>query len=92
MKAITLLQPQKIVFGTGCIQTFVEDYEKMGLKRLYSIHSLGDILKGTSLYMVQNLHLLWVQPCVISKSGHVGQYGFLYTVPVKCITHHLRFL
>ena len=35
MKAITLLQPQKIVFGTGCIQTFVEDYEKMGLKRLY---------------------------------------------------------
>ena len=22
MKAITLLQPQKIVFGTGCIQTF----------------------------------------------------------------------
>ena len=35
MKAITLLQPQKIVFGTGCIQTFVEDYKKMGLKRLY---------------------------------------------------------
>ena len=34
MKAITLLQPQKIVFGTGCIQTFVEDYEKMGLKRI----------------------------------------------------------
>ena len=26
MKAITLLQPQKIVFGTGCIQTLVEDY------------------------------------------------------------------
>ena len=35
MKAITLLQPQKIVFGTGCIQTFVEDYKKLGLKRLY---------------------------------------------------------
>ena len=35
MKAITLLQPQKIVFGTGCIQTLVEDYKKMGLQRLF---------------------------------------------------------
>ena len=35
MKAITLLQPQKIVFGTGCIQTLVEDYQKMGLQRLF---------------------------------------------------------
>ena len=35
MKAITLLQPQKIVFGTGCIQTFVEDYKKTGLQRLF---------------------------------------------------------
>ena len=35
MKAITLLQPQKIVFGTGCIQTFVDDYKKMGLQRLF---------------------------------------------------------
>ena len=34
MKAITLLQPQKIVFGTGCIETFTEDYKKMGLLRL----------------------------------------------------------
>ena len=35
MKAITLLQPQKIVFGTGCIETFVEDYQKLGYKRLF---------------------------------------------------------
>jgi alcohol dehydrogenase class IV len=35
MKAITLLQPQKIVFGTGCIETLVEDYKKMGLERLF---------------------------------------------------------
>ena len=35
MKAITLLQPQKVVFGTGCIETFTEDYKKMGLKRLF---------------------------------------------------------
>ena len=34
MKAITLLQPQKIVFGTGCIETFTEDYKKLGLQRL----------------------------------------------------------
>ena len=30
MKAITLLQPQKIVFGTGCIQTLVDDYPELG--------------------------------------------------------------
>ena len=35
MKAITLLQPQKIVFGTGCIQTLVEDYKKLGYSRLF---------------------------------------------------------
>lgn len=35
MKSITLLQPQKVVFGTGCIQTLVEDYKKMGLQRLF---------------------------------------------------------
>ena len=35
MKSITLLQPQKIVFGTGCIQTFVEEYKKSGFKRLF---------------------------------------------------------
>ena len=37
MKAITLLQPQKIVFGTGCIQTFVEDYLKLGFKQLFVV-------------------------------------------------------
>jgi len=35
MKAITLQQPQKIVFGTGCIKNFVEDYQKTGLRRLF---------------------------------------------------------
>ncbi len=37
MKAITLLQPQKIVFGTGCIQTFVEDYKKMSHRQLFVV-------------------------------------------------------
>lgn len=35
MKPITLLQPQKIVFGSDCINTFVEDYLKLGHKRLF---------------------------------------------------------
>lgn len=35
MKPITLLQPQKIVFGTGCLQTFCDDYQKLGCKKLF---------------------------------------------------------
>ena len=35
MKPITLLQPQKIVFGTGCMQTFCEDFLHMNLRRLF---------------------------------------------------------
>lgn len=35
MKAITLMQPQKIVFGTGCTAQFCEEYLKMGFKRLF---------------------------------------------------------
>lgn len=37
MKEITLLQPQKIVFGTNCIDKFVNDYLKLGLNRLFII-------------------------------------------------------
>jgi len=39
MKAITLLQPQKIVFGTGCIQTFVDDYLQLGYRHLFVVTS-----------------------------------------------------
>ncbi|MBQ7423094.1 MAG: iron-containing alcohol dehydrogenase [Prevotella sp.] len=35
MKQITLQQPQKIVFGSGCIDTLVEDYQKLGFRRLF---------------------------------------------------------
>lgn len=35
MKEITLLQPAKIVFGTGCTEQFCKDYTAMGLKRLF---------------------------------------------------------
>lgn len=37
MKEIILLQPQKIVFGTGCTAKFSEDYLKLGYKRLFII-------------------------------------------------------
>lgn len=37
MKEITLLQPQKIVFGTDCINQFVDDYLKLNHKRLFII-------------------------------------------------------
>lgn len=37
MEPITLLQPQKIVFGTGCIEKFKEDYLGMGFKRLFIV-------------------------------------------------------
>ena len=35
MNPITLLQPQKIVFGTGCLYTFCDDYLKLGYRRLF---------------------------------------------------------
>ncbi|MCQ2114292.1 MAG: iron-containing alcohol dehydrogenase [Bacteroidaceae bacterium] len=35
MKGITLMQPQKIVFGTGCMQQFCKDYLAMGHKKLF---------------------------------------------------------
>ena len=35
MKPITILQPQKIVFGSGCIQTVVDDYLSLGFRRLF---------------------------------------------------------
>ena len=37
MKAITIQQPQRIVFGSGCLSQFCEDYLKMGYKRLFII-------------------------------------------------------
>lgn len=35
MKQITLQQPQKIVFGSGCLETLVSDYLSMGFHRLF---------------------------------------------------------
>ncbi|MBQ8065475.1 MAG: iron-containing alcohol dehydrogenase [Prevotella sp.] len=66
MKAITLLQPQKIVFGTGCIRTLVEDYKLLGLKRLLVLtappirplidEAVGLLTgQGTAVEVVQNI-------------------------------------
>ncbi|MDE6653011.1 MAG: iron-containing alcohol dehydrogenase [Muribaculaceae bacterium] len=35
MHPITLLQPQKIVFGSGSLKAFVDDYLKLGFSRLF---------------------------------------------------------
>ncbi|MBO4314829.1 MAG: iron-containing alcohol dehydrogenase [Prevotella sp.] len=35
MREIILQQPQKIVFGSGCIHTFVKDYLELGCRRLF---------------------------------------------------------
>lgn len=35
MKSVTLLQPQKIVFGTDCAEQFCDDYLKLGFKKLF---------------------------------------------------------
>ena len=35
MKTISLFQPRKVVFGTGCITQFCDDYLESGLKRLF---------------------------------------------------------
>lgn len=66
MKAITLLQPQKIIFGTGCIQTLVEDYKKLGFGKLFVLtappirplieEALGDLQSvGVSIEVYQDI-------------------------------------
>ena len=37
MKPITLLQPPKIVFGSGCLDQFTEDYLKAGFQKLFIV-------------------------------------------------------
>ena len=56
MKQITLLQPQKIVFGTGCIATLVEDYKKMGFQRLFVLTAppIRPLIEDTLTYLDQN--------------------------------------
>lgn len=67
MRTITLLQPQKTVFGTGCIDQFADDYLKLGYKRLFvvttavvrpAITSMTDRLSenGVSVKFYEDVH------------------------------------
>lgn len=67
MRTITLLQPQKTVFGTGCIDQFAGDYLKLGYKRLFvvttavvrpAITSMTDRLSenGVSVKFYEDVH------------------------------------
>ena len=67
MRNITLLQPQKTVFGTGCIDLFAEDYLKLGLNRLFIVttpvikpafSNMTDKLKaaGINIYFYEDVH------------------------------------
>lgn len=53
MKEITLLQPQKIVFGTNCINQFVDDYLKLGLSHLFIITM--PVIRPTISDMIEKL-------------------------------------
>lgn len=66
MKEITLLQPGKIVFGTGCIDKFCDDYLSMGHKRLFLLTvpvirpMLADVIQklesnGVSIEIYENI-------------------------------------
>ncbi len=48
MRPITLLQPQKIVFGSGVLQTFVADFLALGYKRLFLLttHSVFPLIQS----------------------------------------------
>ncbi len=56
MRTITLLQPSKIVFGTGCIQNFVEDYLALGHKRLLVLAARAIVpqIEGTLSQLCDN--------------------------------------
>lgn len=67
MRTITLLQPTKTVFGTGCIEQFADDYLKLGYKRLFivtmpvvrpSISALTDKLaaNGVCIKFYEDVH------------------------------------
>ena len=66
MNNITLLQPSKIVFGTGCTKQFCDDYIALGHKRLFvltvpvirpMISEMIDTLteKGVSIEVYENI-------------------------------------
>ena len=56
MRTISLLQPQKIVFGTGCIEQFCDDYLQSGLKRLFILTAppILPLMEDTTRKLTEN--------------------------------------
>lgn len=65
MKPITIQQPQRIVFGSGCIAQFCEDYLKMGYKRLFILTAppILPLIDG----MLQTLHEAGVETRIYDR-------------------------
>lgn len=59
MKEITLLQPAKIVFGTGCTGQFCKDYISMGFKRLFIL--TAPVIRPMIADMVNTLNAAGVE-------------------------------
>lgn len=61
MRNITLLQPQKTVFGTGCIDQFAEDYLKLGFHRLFIVTT--PVVKPAISNMTAKLETAGIKTC-----------------------------
>ena len=61
MNNITLLQPAKIVFGTGCLEQFCNDYIAMGHKRLFVL--TAPVIRPMIADMEQTLKAAGVNIC-----------------------------
>lgn len=78
MKTISLLQPQKVVFGTGCIAQFCDDYLASGLKRLFILTAppILPLIKET----IQRLEAGEVEICIYDKVLQEPTVKDFYTV------------
>lgn len=84
MKPITIQQPQRIVFGSGCLAQFCEDYLKMGYKRLFILTAppILPLIEG----MLQTLHEAGVETQIydrIMQEPSVADFKNILTVAKK---------
>lgn len=78
MKTITLLQPQKVVFGTGCIDQFSDDYIQSGFKRLFILTAppILPLIKTT----IEKLACAGIEICIYDKVLQEPTVKDFYTV------------
>lgn len=78
METISLLQPQKIVFGAGCIEQFCEDYLASGLKRLFILTAppILSLIENT----VRKLEAGGIALCIYDKVLQEPTVSDFYTV------------